>query len=121
MARDVELWPRCRTKILGHQGDDRLRGCHRCCPLLLDIGFKGYGRRGEDIRIARGDIVLIQHASGGDVDREGQVDLGAAFSELRHRVDRNRTVPMADEKGFECLLGRLLGHEAGIRESPRSW
>jgi hypothetical protein len=34
---------------------------------------------------------------------------------LCHREDGNRPVPMADEKRLEGLLGRLLGHEAGIR------
>ena len=82
-------------------------------PLLLGVGFEGHC---EGIRVARGDIVLIQHASGGDVGGEGRIDLGAAFSQLRHRVDECGTVPLPDEKGFEGLLRRLLGHETGVRE-----
>ena len=116
MARDVGLWFCGRTKVLGHQADDCLCGCHRCAPLLPGIGFKGQGRWGQGIRVARRNIVLIQHASGGDVDCESRIDLGAAFGQLRHGVDGNRAVPMADEKGFEGLLGCLLSHKTGVRE-----
>jgi hypothetical protein len=84
--------------------------------LFLGVGFKGHSGRREGIRVTRGDIVLIQHASCGYVDREGWIDLAAAFRQLCHRVERYGTVSMGKEKGFEGLLGCLLSHKAGVRE-----
>jgi hypothetical protein len=57
---------------------------------------------------------LIQDTSGGYVGCKVGVELGTTLSQLRHRVQWDRALTLPDEKGFECFLRRLLGHETRI-------
>jgi hypothetical protein len=48
------------------------------------------------------------------MDREGGVTLSTAFSQLRHRVERDSALPASDQESFESLLRCLLGHKTRV-------
>ena len=70
-------------------------GClNRSSSLFFRIGLEGHRGRSEGVRIARGNIVLVQDAAGSDMDREILIDLRTVLSQLCYRMDHNGTAAL---------------------------
>jgi hypothetical protein len=77
------------AELLPHQQDYRLGHLESPLSLFFGVRLKRHGGRSERVRIAGGNIVLIQDSAGSDMAREILVYLGAFFNQPRHRVNED--------------------------------
>lgn len=113
-AREPGLALFARAKLLRHKRDYGPGRLHSLCPLLFGIRLKRNGRRSKNVRVACGNVVLIQDSCRTDMAREILIDLGAQLRQLRHGVNWDGALPLGNEKTFKGFLARLFGHKTGI-------
>src|SRR3989338_7054610 len=81
--------------------DDLHREDDRFLCLRFRVALEWYGRRGERVRVAGGDVVLIKHTACVSMGGKGRIKFCAFIEELFHRVLPDRTRAFEVEVTFE--------------------
>jgi hypothetical protein len=112
---------RKRRQFLRHKGHHGVCSGYSSFPLLGGIRLERHGWGCQGIRIAGGDVVLVEDTSWDNMRRKVGVGLATAFGQLCHRMDGNRTLSTGKKKRLRAFWAACPAIKHASESSPRSW